>query len=700
MAKSPKRRPQSTPPRSKAQPVSAATAPKAVSLDIKVAEKPIEKVSITKTAEIGHVELIRFDSRVKWFLWICVAVLLVLTVLKIHFTSVAIWNRMLPDGSDIRRGLVSGEPRQIRADDYLVGVTWMMSQKNHGNPEINPAIGVGKSPVMTAPSIHFTSIFKPTNWGFLLFDIETGYSFGVMINIIGNLIILTFLFLLLTGNNFWLSLFGSSWIILSTGNISWTAYPLYPLMMAPLLVISAIYVLYSSSIRQLVTATFLLTWSAVSFVLVLYPPYQIPIVYLFICLFAGFLIKNWQPSLLSNKLSLKLIGFGISGIATMLVLYIWSQDVKETLEIVSNTAYPGKRSLSGGDGFIANWFSEFFIRQTNDLSYPTNWSNYCELAHYLTFVPVILPGIAISFFQKHKVDWSLILLLAFTLVMLSWIELGWPSGLAKLTLMSMSQPARTQIVLGFGSVFLTVLYLDYLKKNPLRISVGITALGMGLSLAYLLYAAQINIADSAGFFTWSKITLPIIFFTVLSALLWPTWLPRYRTLIFGLGITFFLLPNLRINPISVGLSPILDNAAYKSFRELQQRDPKARWIVFGDALLSYMATAAGVDIVSGVKYAPNLKEFRILDSTMKQDTVYNRYAHLIYSTYIDPAHADTTIFRLPVWDHVQILMDPCSPKLKQLGVKYVVFDHQPQPVEVRTMKPVTSLGAISIYAIQ
>jgi hypothetical protein len=49
-------------------------------------------------------------------------------------------------------------------------------------------------------------------------------------------------------------------------------------------------------------------------------------------------------------------------------------------------------------------------------------------------------------------------------------------------------------------------------------------------------------------------------------------------------------------------------------------------------------------------------------------------------------------------DGYTIGLDGCSPKLKQLNVKYVIFDRQPQPVEVRCMKRIAD-STVQIYQI-
>lgn len=641
--------------------------------------------------------LIRFDRRVMWFLGICVGLFLVLSLAKIHIVSVPMWNQIIPDGSDPKRGLISGNPRQIRMDDWAVGTPWTLSQVNQDFPTENRTLGPGKTPVLTTPTRHLVTVFKPIFWGFFILDADAGYAWINNLRACLNLIGAALLLLLLTRNQFWPSVFGSCWLFMSSAMQAWAYVPADVIAYGCLLTVAGIYLIWGKTRAEVIAGGLLSTFLIPCFALALYPPFQVPMAYLMLAILAGYSINEFSSGSLLKNLPLKLIGAMTAVGVGVAVLFFWYQDVKSTLELLTSTVYPGKRVIHGGDGFIANWFSEYFSWQVSDAKYPSTWSNYCEMAHYLTFIPVVLPGAVIWMRQQRRPDWLLILLSVYILLMLSWIELGWPDWLGQLTFMNQSKGARTQIPFGIGGVLLTIVYLSRLQVNPLKNNVLYTGLGIAGAVVFMVFAAQANVADSGGFFKFSQLILPVMFFSVLLALLWPTWNPPYRTAIFGVGVLLFLAPNLKINPVSVGLAPITENVVYKTIKDIQQRDPKARWVVFGQPIVSYLATATGIDLLSGVKYAPNLLEYHVLDPAMKSDSVYNRYAHTMYNSYVDPAHPDTVLFQVPVEDHIQVLMDPCSPKLKKLGVKYIIFDHQPQPAETRCLKLVISLGTLAVY---
>ena len=152
-----------------------------------------------------------------------------------------------------------------------------------------------------------------------------------------------------------------------------------------------------------------------------------------------------------------------------------------------------------------------------------------------------------------------------------------------------------------------------------------------------------------------------------------------------------------MNPVSKGLSPITEHQLYQTVQSIHNQEPNAKWAVFGGQYVSYMVTATGVDLLSGVKYIPPRKVMNVLDPAMKRDSAYNRFAHTVYASYVDGR--DSVIIQNTFEDGYTVAMDPCSPRLKQLNVKYIVFDHPTQPAETRCMKLVSTLGSLTIYRI-
>jgi hypothetical protein len=144
-----------------------------------------------------------------------------------------------------------------------------------------------------------------------------------------------------------------------------------------------------------------------------------------------------------------------------------------------------------------------------------------------------------------------------------------------------------------------------------------------------------------------------------------------------------VIRNVGVNPVTKGLNPILENPLVMDSKEIHDKDPAARWVLFGDIRLTHLLKSNGINVFNSVKLVPPLTDMKVLDPSGKYDSVYNRYAWITVAPYI--GQADTVILRLTNNDGYTIHIDPCSPKLKQLGVDYFVFEQQPKDAEIRCM---------------
>jgi hypothetical protein len=646
-------------------------------------------------------ELIRFDKRLKRFLGISIGLFLLLTLAKIHTSSIPVWNSLIPDGSNPKRGLIAGTPRTIRMDEWSAMVPFVLSQANNGYPQENPAIGGGKPGlVVYLPIKHFIMAFRPNYWGFGFLDVDRGFAWNNLFYPFFGYIVTVLLLLLLTRNQFWLSVLGGLWLILSPGIAWWSFSPLTHVFSGSIILIASFYVFYARSLKTILWAAPLFAWALITFSLNLYPPYQVPYGYLLIFLLIGFIWRYFRKDILFDKVTFKLIGFAIAGLAVGAIVYAYYTDAKPTIDAMSNTVYPGKRSESGGTGFVANWLSEYYSSWLlNDQKFPATWMNICELSHAVTFMPAIAVAMAIYYYRKKELDPLVCIILIYSIVLLVWIEIGFPTPLAKATLLDVSPTRRTQVPLGITNVMLSILYLAYINRNPINLPFNWKAILAVLAIAFMAYAAWLNLNDSGGFYKAYQLFLPTLFFIALHFVLLPITTISNKGIWIAGAMLLFSLPGLGVNPIAKGLSPITEHVLYQKVREIHTQDPTARWTVISNVqnrpYLTYLLTATGVNQLSGIKFIPDFKTMRVLDPTAKRDSAYNRYAHTVYTSFINGT--DSTVILNQYEDGYLVALDPCSPKLKKLNAKYFLFENTPQPAEIRCMTQVATLGSLSIY---
>jgi hypothetical protein len=153
--------------------------------------------------------------------------------------------------------------------------------------------------------------------------------------------------------------------------------------------------------------------------------------------------------------------------------------------------------------------------------------------------------------------------------------------------------------------------------------------------------------------------------------------------------------NATVNPVTFGLSSILDNPLLIATRQIHKQDPQARWALFGNTRITNLLKADGLSLLNCVKLIPVFDDMRVLDPTGDYYTVYNRYAWITMGTYIDGK--DTVTMGNKYEDAYSISMDPCSPRLKELAVKYLVFTEPPKDAAVRCMTKLTETSGISVY---
>jgi hypothetical protein len=644
-------------------------------------------------------ELIRFDKKLNIFFGICVLSFLILSLLKIHGSSVAAWNDIIPEGSTSTKSILAGTAKRIRMDEYAVLTPFTLSQNYKKFPEINEAVGGQKAPLMSfVPVKHFITYFRPNFWGYFFLSTEQAFAWAWNFKALGILIAVTLMLMLLTANNFWLSIFGAFWLLYSSGTQWWYSTSLPDsIFTSAILFTCTVYLIFSKNIISLIISTLCFILFGVYYASMLYPPYQLPLAYFIIFLLMGYVIHHYNKEIIFEKVFFK-IGLGAIALAGLgIIFYKFYSDAKPTIEAMINTAYPGKRTDLGGAGFTANMFSEYYHLFVNSDTFPQLWINICELSHYLNFAPVII-GCSIWYYvATKKINYLILLPSIFIVFLLIWIKVGFPESIAKLTLMSMSPPKRTQIPFGIANVILAIIYVGQLKKMRIEnVSISNRIVAILITIFFVGITAATNDSSSGNFFKTPQLVVGVILFALANIMLLLSTTLKFRETIFIGIIAISLIPNVMANPIAKGLAPITDHNIHLQIKKIDKSDPAKRWLVMGSQFYGYMVQSTGVDVLGGVKYVPDFKTMKILDGKYKRDSVYNRYAHTVFSSFIDGK--DSTVVALNFEDGYTIGLDGCSPKLKQLNVKYVIFDRQPQPVEVRCMKRIAD-STVQIYQI-
>ena len=641
--------------------------------------------------------LIAFDRRTILFLVVLVATYIITSSLKIHTSSIARWDQVF--GIQNNQSVITGTPRPIRVDEWMLNTPALAGQYNAGMPLSSSTMGDGNVPAISSfPIKDFSVLLKPNLWSYFIFDLERAFAFYWNFNIFFFLISTFLLFQLLTKNKFWLSVAGTFFIFLS-GGMQWWSYWMGTYMIylnAALL--SLMYLLYAKQNHTILSAAIFFLFGAYGFATLSYPPWQVPLAYLYLAIFAGMILSKKEFKIIKEKWKFRTIVLSLTGLLLIFFFYHYWQLIKDTANLIMNTAYPGKRSTNGGDLVDGKLFSEFFGIYLAENHFPPQWLNICEASSFIMFFPVIFYVLIYNWIKYTKPDILILSISGYIIIILIWIILGFPSILSKVSLLSMSPVYRTLPVLGAANCILLIVFLGSLSPNTKIKFSWIEAIVLTISFFILLRLVTTNINNATNkFFSNETLTVSLLF-TVVYLLIRYSYI-KYTTPAVAVILLAITVPNFKIHPVTKGLSSILENPVVKSTKEIQAKDPNARWAVFGNQTISNLLKVNGINVFNGVKVVPQLKDMAVLDPSGKNNFIYNRYAHINLFSFVDGK--DSVGFKLNenkvVNDNYSIFMDPCSPRLNQLGVKYFIFTYRPQTAELRCMTKITDMGGILIY---
>jgi hypothetical protein len=153
-------------------------------------------------------------------------------------------------------------------------------------PIENPDLGAGRAPLlMSVPVAYYTTLFRPQLWGFFVLDFERGFSFYWCCKVFDLLLAAGWFLWQLGLRHRGLVLFGTVWIFFSSYVQWWFSTPaMLPEMVTTWAICTGCAIQFfkhGNALRLLaVLAVFL--FFGVNFVLCLYPPFQIPLLYLFV----------------------------------------------------------------------------------------------------------------------------------------------------------------------------------------------------------------------------------------------------------------------------------------------------------------------------------------------------------------------------------------------------------------------------------
>ncbi|MBO4126423.1 hypothetical protein J5576_02865 [Streptococcus suis] len=555
-------------------------------------------------------------------------------------------------------GTIIGVSRMIRSDEWLVQTPFYLSQSSTGNNLINPSYAFsGQNMIVAynAPVKHISIIGKPFNWGFLFWGSEKGLSWYWCFKVISFLLLAFEFSMILTKKNKVLSLIGSLWITFTPTLQWWFMQHLGDTVFFSLLLMVAIFHYFqNNSLKKKILYASLIGIGMIGFTLIIYPAFQVIFAYLVVFFFIIELLKALRSKRI-RRVDWLIMMTTASIAFTVIVYSLWSSI--EAIKLTLNTVYPGSRISVGGEISFSQ-ISEFIANLLLPFKIP-HFSNQVELSSAIHFAPLcLLLFLFIPNKKSIKAEPHGILLFLAYLLLCFYSILGFPEGIAKLTLFSFVTGSRAWQAASVLGVFCSIWFFAYIWESRSSLKKGAVISVIIASTIYLYFAiTNINLI------TYLKVVPTIVLFGLFFSIFLLFIYEKSNASLLLLTV-IILISGATVNPVVYGLEALETKALSVKIKDMVKNDGESYWIADNSYLYQY-AQMFGAKSLDGVRFYPDTALMKSIDVDNKFENEWNRYAHVHY-TLTD----QETMMSNPAPDNLQI--DLNIGKLDDLGVRYII----------------------------
>ncbi len=557
----------------------------------------------------------------KWRFAVGAAIVLFGVILNLNGSSIACWNNFVPAHDS---NTILGEPRPIRSDEYGTFTSFSISQ-GYGDNSYNWFSDIIRGTktdtviVYGQPVKHILSIlFRPFLTGFLVFGAGRGLAFFWWGRFVCLWLVTFELSMLITDKKKLLSAFGATICALAPVVQWWFAINgLAEMMIFGGLAVLMLHRFMNDKVfwHRLI-CLFVLYCCAGGYIMTFYPAWMIPLAYAYLALVIWVIITNFKNCHLRWYDFLSITGVLLLFGASMIYIYSKSGD---TINLVLNTAYPGKRIVTGGGdlkGFFRSFGNFFFTFQQEGIP-----SNVCEASTFWDFFPLgIIGGIFVMLRYKKK-DWLIILLLIFETILGIYIIFGLPEIAAKITLLSMSMSKRALVGAGFINILLLLRTLSLYRKEPDNKHLYLISV---LYTIYILLGSHIaygNYLNKLNYIILAALAFAAVY-SILKNKSHPCYIVVYSVFILYCSTAF-------VNPLQRGTANVTETELAKAIQSISEKDSNGKWIV--DSMTYPMTNYTimqGAPTINSTSTYPALDRWAKFDKEGKYEEIYNRYAHI------------------------------------------------------------------------
>lgn len=563
-------------------------------------------------------KMYRWMFKYRWYIGI--GILLFLTLMRFHGDSIAFYQNTIQSGVGNEFSTpIFGVVRPIRSDEFVVGTPNLLASLQGGNLfSVYNDVLRGTDTLNLATGVYIglpTLILAPWKLVYAILPVEFAFSFCWYAPLIFGFLMMMELFYIISKSKL-VSFVGSLLIIFSSWYL-WWGFSVY-FVNAPGVIVCLYYFTKESKLYKKVLLSIATALCFGSFIVNLYPAWQVPLGYMFLAIGIWLIHENWSSIKQFTKRDwLLLIGALILCFGLVANYFL---SMSEYIEVINNTAYPGARFDSGS----YNLNKLFYYIQSPFYAFK-DIGNPSETGVFFSLFPIPTIAILWCWIKEEKKDWLTGGLLLVQIPMLIYATFGVPQIVAKITLLSYTTSFRIVDIIGLIQIFfIVILFSRY--KNAERFH---WIIAVSLSFGTAAIAAYYSWRDYPGYLNTIVMGVMILVIVGLSFVLMFKVNKQIQqaTLIILAGISLFT--GIYVRPISVGLSAIYAKPVAQEIMQITSNDKNTKWIAYGGGIETpAFAVACGAPTINSVNTYPNLSLWQKLDSDNQYNEIYNRYAHV------------------------------------------------------------------------
>ncbi|WP_042707322.1 DUF7657 domain-containing protein [Methanobrevibacter wolinii] len=563
---------------------------------------------------------------------IAFVVFLICVLFEVNGSSFGLWDNFL--GSS--HNSVLGVGRHIRSDEWNVLTSLSFSQyyNNFGYfSNIPTASLTDMFAVYGSPVLSILLIFRPFQIGYLFLSPGRALSFYWIGRLIALLLVSFEFGRFITKDDKRLATAYSILISFSPIVQWWFSvnYLVEILIFGQLICLCVYHYIKTDVYKKRLICALGFIISAGGYIFSLYPAWQIPFGYVFLFVLIWIIWDNYKDFNYS-KLDIPIII--ISFLIPIFSLVYFISLSANTIPLIMNSVYPGRRLYCGGHGNLHNFFNYIIT-----IIFPLRTGkNPGIFTFFYDFFPLPIILYFIVNFIDNKKDRLLNLLFILYLVLIFFNFLGFPVFLSKITLLSKTTNERVFLIISFLNLLILFRSLSLIDKNSVNNFINriknhngilyFISLLISLIVCVLIQKGTVSQVNHLSvYLIFSCLILSLAIFSIFKSSE-----DKYKNLFLIMCILIGFLAGGLVNPIESGVD-YYNQAPIKEVQSIVASNPNANWIILGDNSpesppIGNIFIPAGAHTINSINTYPHLETWGKLDSSHKYIKVYNRYAYI------------------------------------------------------------------------